>query len=170
MKTKILPQNFLFKTALLILCLFAIPDTIHAGGFEKAMTKDSIKISYKWRKYKRLRKNSPEVLMLKLENLRNAKVTVSFRVVFHWKGSLHSRSSIKEYCMKPEQTIKGKKWELAFYSQDFAKEDFTNPFFSWFVEDIHVEENQLCTPGLKLKLVPSYPDTPDKSVKPINNK
>lgn len=164
-------KNILLKSAMLIiLCMFAFPGTTKASGFEEALTKDSIRISFKWRKYKRLRKNSPEVLMLKLENLRETKVTVSFRVLFHWKGTLHSRSRTKEYCMKPGQKIKGKKWELAFYSPDFSKEDYNDPFFSWYADDILVEENPECTPGLKLNLVPSYPDKPDSTIEPINQK
>jgi len=164
-------KNFILKSVMfMMLCMVVFPEPGNAIGYEEVMTKDSIKISYKWRKYKRLNKNSPKVLMLKLENLRKTKVTVSFRVLFHWKGMLHSNSSKKEYCIKPGQTIKGNKWELAFYSPDFSEEDYNDPFFSWYVDEFIVEENPDCRSGLKLKLVPSYPDKPDTSIESINQK
>lgn len=165
------PKNFaLTSTILIMLCMFAFTNPVNAAGYEEALIKDSLKITYKWRKYKRLKKNSPEVLMLKLENLRDKKVTVSFRVLFYWEGTLHSSSVIQNYCIKPGQKIKGKKWELAFYSPEFTEEKYSNPFFSWYVDELRVEENPNCKPGLKLKLVPSYPDKPDATIEPINQK
>jgi len=164
-----LPGNFFMKGALLIMvCLFLFPEPVNGAGFEEVLTQDSIKISYKWRKYQRFKKNSPEVLVLKLENLRKTRVTVSFRVLFHWEGMLHSRSNNKEYCMKPGQKIKGKRWELVFYSSELSEEDYHNPFFAWYVDELHVEENADCTPGLELQLAPAYPDRPNTTIEPIN--
>lgn len=130
---------------------------INAQDYREKIRRDSVKISYKWRKDKILKKDSPHVLILQLENLSSSKVSLSFYVLFYWKAQLHSGSKLKEYCLRPGKKIKGKKWGLAFNSTVFTMNEYLDPLFSWYIDDLKVDKNQSCDPGLKLKLEPAYP-------------
>jgi hypothetical protein len=152
-----LPFGRILFMLLLITCLVFPYEKVNAQDYKEKIMQDSIKISYKWRKDKKLKKDSPHVLMLQLENLSSRKVTVSFSVLFFWKAQLHSSSNLKEYCLKPGKKIKGKKWGLAFNSTVFTLNEYLDPMFSWYIEDLKVKENDSCNPRLKLKLESAYP-------------
>jgi hypothetical protein len=142
---------------LIIICLVFPFGKIKAQEYKEKITQDSIKISYKWQKAKKLKKDSPYVLMLQLENLSSSKVSVSFLVLFYWKAQLHSSSKTKEYCIKPGKKIRGKKWGLAFNSTVFMLNNYLDPMFSWYIDDLQVRENESCNPRLKLRLEKAYP-------------
>jgi hypothetical protein len=142
---------------LIVVLLILVDGAVKAQDYKEKITQDSIKISYKWRKSKKLKKDSPYVLMLQLENLSSTKVTVSFMVRYYWKAQLHSGSKLMEYCIKSGKKIKGKKWNLAFYSKNFTMDDYLDPMFSWIIDDVKAEKNELCNPCLKLEINPAYP-------------
>ena len=149
--------SHLLVSILLISCFVLPCGEVNAQDYKEKITKDSIKISYKWRKEKKLKKDSPYVLMLQLENISSRKVTVDFSVLFYWKAQLHSSSALKEYCLKPGKKIEGKKWGLAFNSTVFSINEYLDPMFSWYIEDFEIKEGGDCNPRLKLKLEPAYP-------------
>ncbi len=154
---KLTYRRILFMLLLSTCCSVFPYGKVNAQDYEEKITQDSIKISYKWRKDKKLKKDSPHVLILQLENHSSKKVTVSFSVLFYWKAQLHSNSKLKEYCLKPGKKIKGKKWGLAFNSTVFTLNEYLDPMFSWSIEDLKVKENDSCNPRLKLKIEPAYP-------------
>ena len=143
----------------MIIALFisSLTAVMSAQDYKEKITKDSIKISYKWRKDKILKKDSPHVLMLEIENLSKSKLTVSFNILFYWKAQLHSSSNTKKYCIKPGKRIQGKKHGLAFHSNVFTLNDYFDPMFSWIIDDLIVEINESCNQRLNLKLKPAYP-------------
>lgn len=129
-----------------------------AQAFKEKLTQDSIKISYKWEKERRFKKDSPFILNLQLQNLSNTKVTVSFVVLYYWKAQLHSTSETKKYCLKPGQIISGKPWNLAFKSDFIVMDEFLDPMFQWEITRLKVERDTDCETGLKFKLEPAYPN------------
>jgi len=146
------------RKRLLLVLLFVFP-TIHisAQEWKQKVSQDSITILYKWEKEKGFKKNSPFVLSLKVKNKRATKVTISFVVLYYWKIKLHSTSKTKMYCLKAGQTIKGKKWNLAFTSDFIVMDKFLDPMFTWEIGRLKVEPNKDCEPGLRLRLQPAYP-------------
>ncbi|MFO7658339.1 MAG: hypothetical protein R6W78_14875 [Bacteroidales bacterium] len=142
---------------LIITFMVLPPGIIKAQEYKEKIVQDSIKISYRWQKDRKLEKDSTHLLMLQLENLSSTKVTVSFSVLFYWKAQLHSSSKIKEYCIKPGKKIRGKKWGLAFISRVFTLNDNFDPMFSWYVDGLEVRKNNSCNPRLKHKPEPAYP-------------
>ncbi len=149
-------KNKIIK-GLLLAGIFFLSKPLSANDFKEKVTKDSIKITYKWAKEKRQKEDSSYVLVLQLENLASQKVTVSFSVLYYWKVQLHSSSEEKEYCLRAGQKIKGKRWGLVFKSSVFSVNEYLDPLFSWYVDDLKVSKNDSCNSCLKLKLEPAYP-------------
>ena len=131
--------------------------TLFAQDFKEKLSQDSITFSYRWEKAQRFKKESPYVLTLQLENQSNQKVVVQFVVLYYWKSQLHSTSDTKKYCLKPGQSIKGKRWDLTFESDFIVLEDYLDPLFTWEISRLKVQKNKSCEPGLKLRLTPAYP-------------
>ena len=151
--------NLVYRTLIqnwkiLLLVIFLEIPAVHisAQGWKQEISQDSISISYKWQKEKILKKHSPYVLLLKVKNNRKNKVTISFVVIYYWKAQIHSTSETKRYCIKSGQTIKGKKWNLAFESDFIVMNKYLDPMFSWKIGRLKVEENKNCNNGLKLRL------------------
>lgn len=144
--------------AVLLICGIVLPcGEVNAQKYKEKITQDSIKISYKWRKDKKLKKESPYELMLQLENLSSSKVTVSFSLSFYWKDQFHSSFTLKEYCIKPQKKIKGKKWDLAFNASVFTQNQNLDPMFFWYIEDVEIKKNDSCNKRLWLKQEPVNP-------------
>ncbi len=146
-----MPGKKIITRLLIIAFLLSIYGTIDAQVYKEKITKDSIRISYKWQKEKCLRKDSPIVLMLQLENLSKAKVKVSFEVLYYWKVQLQSGSKTVEYCIKPGKRIRGKRKGLAFQSPGIAQNDFRDPLFSWLIDDLRVEKNDPTHTSINIK-------------------
>jgi len=124
----------------LVVFLLCICGTNDAQNYKEKITKDSIRISYKWQKENCFRKDSPIVLMLQLENQSSSEIKVSFEVLYYWKAQLYSRSETKEYCIKPGKRIRGKRRGLAFQSPEFTQNDSPDPMFSWLIDDLTVDK------------------------------
>jgi len=149
-------KGFFFKVLAVGLSL-VWGTSLYAQDFKEKLSQDSITISYKWEKEKRLKKESPYVLTLKLESHRKQKAVVSFVVLYYWKAQLHSTSKTKKYCLKPGQTIKGKRWDLTFKSDFIVLDEHLDPLFTWEISRLKIEKNKDCEPGLKLRFTPAYP-------------
>jgi len=126
---------------------------------EKA-TLDSITIEYKWSGSQALKKDSPEALFLQVTNQGTLKKLVSFELLYYQTGVLQSRSGIKEYCIKPGQTIRGKRWNLVFESVGNMADADGDSGFSWELDNLTVEQNKTCDTGLRWRLAPEHPTHP----------
>ncbi len=144
------------KNLIILLSLFLLPALINAQEYVDFVSKDEIKIEYKWRKEKLLKKNSPYVLFLRITNTGVEKKLVSFELFYYLNAVTHSRSGFKEYCIKPGQSISGKRWNLAFKSNIKTLEKINDRSFMWEIEKLKVENNELCKTGLRLKLEPAH--------------
>lgn len=128
-----------------------------AQQYQEKITKDSIVISYRWEKERKLKKDNNYVLQLQIKNTSSVKKTVDFSVLFYWKAQLHSSSNLNQFCIAPGKKIRGEKWGLNFQSSVFSIKDYLDPLFSWTINDLEIKNNQTCNPHLKLKLVPAFP-------------
>jgi len=136
-----------------LLFAFFISD---AQEYVDFVSKDEIKIEYKWRKESLFKKNSPYVLFLRITNTGVEKKLVSFELFYYLNATTHSRSGFKEYCIKPGKSISGKRWNLAFKSDIKTLEEIYDRSFMWEVEKLKVVNNELCKTGLRLRLEPAH--------------
>ena len=130
--------------------------TIQGQEYIEYKTKDKIKIEYKWRKESKLKNNSPYVLYLRITNNSVEKKLVGFELFYFWNESTHSRSGYKEYCIKPGKSIEGKRWNLVIKSDIKTLEEIHSSNFSWEIENLNIEKNELCKSGLRLRLEPAH--------------
>ncbi|HAF31023.1 MAG TPA: hypothetical protein DCG75_18450 [Bacteroidales bacterium] len=144
------------KNLVIILTLILFPILTNSQEYVDFVSKDGIKIEYKWRKEKLLQKNSPYVLFLRITNTGVEKKLVSFELFYFLNAVTHSRSGFKEYCIKPGQRIKGKRWNLAFKSNIKTLEQINDRSFMWEIEKLNVVNNELCKSGLRLKMEPAH--------------
>lgn len=144
------------KYILTLMLIFLMPLMIFGQEYVDFVSKDDVKFEYKWRKKNLLKSDSPYVLYLRIKNTGFEKKLVSFELFYFWNGVVHSRSGYKEYCIRPGQKIWGKRWNLAFQSDIKTLEEINDRSFSWEIEKIKVEDNDLCKSGLKLKLEPAH--------------
>ena len=143
----------ILRYLLLVLWGVSSTSTIHAQTYTEKFSEDSITISYKWQKVQ----DSNYTLLLEIKNNSSVQRTVAFRVLYYWKAQLHAGSELKQYCLKPGKTIKGKRWNLAFKSVVFILNDYLDPMFTWVIDDFKTEINEDCKPGLRLRWVPAHP-------------
>jgi hypothetical protein len=144
------------KNLFAIIVIILIPVIVQGQEYVDFASKDDVKFEYKWRKKNLLKSDSPYVLYLRIKNNGFEKKLVSFELFYFWNGVVHSRSGYKEYCIRPGQKIGGKRWNLAFQSDIKTLEEIHNRSFTWEIEYINVEENELCRSNLKLKLEPAH--------------
>jgi hypothetical protein len=130
---------------------------LYSQGYKHKLTQDEISFWYKWKNEKFLKLNSPKVLKLEIENLRDTRVAIQFEIIYYWEGTLHSRSDTLQYCLKPRQTIRGRRWNLIFKSDFFGNGRYLDKMFEWKITSLKVDENAKCETGMQLMLEPQYP-------------
>jgi ribonucleotide reductase beta subunit family protein with ferritin-like domain len=132
--------------------LFAITTCSFAQKWEIKGIYDDIVISYKWRKEKILKKESPLILLLSIKNNRARDVLVKFAVNYYWEGILHSSSNMNSYCIKKNRKIRGKLHGLAYSSGEFTEEQIHDELFIWEISDFEVTEATDCKPELIIQI------------------
>lgn len=144
------------KYIIILTTLFFMPLFINAQEYVDFISKDDVKFEYKWRKKNLLKKDSPYVMYVKITNYGIDRKKVSFELFYFLNGMTHSKSGYKEYCIKPGQTIKGKRWDLVFESDIKTLEEINDRSFLWEIEKLKIETGEYCETGLKLRLEPAH--------------
>jgi len=164
-RLNILPKTFknasnLSLTRRMIICgmLLFFFVGVDAQEYVELESKNEVTIDYKWKKKNFLKKNSPYLLHIRISNNSIQQKQVGFELLYYWDGVLKSRSGYKEYCIKPGQVIRGRKWDLVYQSDIKTLEEIHDRSFLWELDNFNTEDNPHCKTGLKLKieLQPSY--------------
>ena len=137
-----------------ILILFTVE--LSAQEYVDFVSEDDISIEYKWRKKQVLKKGSPYVMYLKIYNSGIESAQVRFEMFYYKNATVFSNSGVMEYCIKPGQKIKGKKWDLVFQSDIKTMKEIDDRSFSWEIDLIKIDKNADCETGLRFSLEPKH--------------
>lgn len=151
-------KNLIIRNLIFTILLFVSVSLI-AQDYKEKLTNEGIRIDYKWRQEKLLVKNSPDALFLKITNNSDNKKLVGFEINYFRNGIRTFGSDYQEYCLKPGQTIRGKRWNLAFPYVSNENEKISDEQFSWELDSLMIENNSSCESGLRLRLVPEHRDS-----------
>jgi len=113
-------------------------------NYSKLDEKDNVVLSYKWKPSKICKKDSPLILLIKIENKNDSAVIVNFTVDYFYDGSRKASSEEQVYCIKANKTIKGKLKGLGFDSSVFSNEQLLSDRFDMELNDVKVEQTTSC--------------------------
>ena len=125
-----------------------------SGKFLIKEDRDSVTISYKWKRYGLVKKDKPLCLVLRLTNYNPDRVQVSFHVDYYWKAIRKESSEEVTYCIRPESRIQGKMWDLVFSSGEFSEDRVLDKGFLWELGDLAISHDAECRTRLNIKIKP----------------
>jgi len=141
---------------LLTIALLIVLIPLHAQDYADLLTKDDIRFEYKWVRANMFKRDSPYVMKVRITNKGLEQTLVRFEMLYYFNEVLHSRSGEQEYCLKPGQSITGRRWDLVFMSDIKTMEEIHDRAFSWEVDVLTIDKDSECQPGLKLNLQPRH--------------
>ena len=135
------------KQYLSIIILFGILSSVSVFGqkeFKKLEETENVVFYYKWKPSKFLKKDSPLVLILRIENQNAHAINISFSTDYFWDGIRKATSDDQEYCIKANKKIKGKLKGLGFDTSVFSNDQIMNSRFQMEVNGIEIKEVDNC--------------------------
>lgn len=107
--------------------------------FEKTTEKDGVIFSYKWKSSEIFKKDSPLVLIIKMENKNDYPVKITFNVNYYWGMDLKATSNLQEVTIKPKMTFTHNLKKKGFDNFTFSNEDLKDDDFTFELVKIIVE-------------------------------
>jgi hypothetical protein len=137
------------KTLKLILILPAVLMLLNISvlaqkNYDPVIKEDGIEISYRWGPSKILKKDSPLMLFLKINNSNEFNAEVTFTVDYYWKGIRKASSEPNQICVKSMRTAKGRIKKLTFDRAEFSDGDLRSENFTLDVTGIKIEQTDCC--------------------------
>ena len=136
------------KKATLILIFLGIILSTSSITAQKKFTRfyeeDGISFHYKWKRTQCLKKESPLMLVLMVDNSRENHASITFIVDYYWQGIRTASSEPKEICLKANKKMKGKYRNLAFDRSRFTNEDLFSNNFILGVSGLEVQKVTKC--------------------------
>ena len=111
--------------------------------------KDGVEFSYLWKKSKVLKKDSPMILFLQIDNANEHNVSVDFTVDYYWNGIRSASSDPNNRCIKAGKTLKGKIKDLTFEKAGYSDQDIASASFSMDVTGVKVTRVETCKKSKK---------------------
>ena len=115
--------------------LFISGNLLAKQDYKSFFEEDGIEFSYKWKHSKFLKKDSPIILFLKIENANDYHASVEFTVDYFWKSIRHSSSDPQIACIKANKSAKGKIRKLTFEKGKLSDEDILSDDFILEISD-----------------------------------
>ena len=112
--------------------------------YQSFFEEDGIEFSYKWKHSKFLKKNSPLILFLKIENTNNFHASVEFTVDYFWKSIRNASSDPQSICIKANKKAKGKIRKLTFDKGKLSDEDILSDDFILEISDFETVKVPAC--------------------------
>jgi len=113
--------------------------------YSKLDEKESVVLSYKWKPSKFCKKNSPLVLLLKIENRNEYAVQTDFVVDYFWETLRKASSPNQSFCIKAGKIMKGRLDKLGFDRSKFSNKDIMSEKFIMEVSGVKVTKTKECT-------------------------
>jgi hypothetical protein len=141
-------QNRIMKTRnffiLALLLLTGIFSSYGQRGYTELKTEDNIKVMYRWQRLQHFNKNSDAVLNLRLTNLSESHVVLTYSLNFYENKIAVYESETQRLCLKPGQSLRGGYADLRFTVEGMKLEMVERDTFSWEFFDFDVEEVESC--------------------------
>ena len=112
--------------------------------YQSLTSNEGIDISYKWKHSKILKKESPLMLFLKLQNSNEYHANVNFTVDYYWQGIRSASSEPNSICIKSNRTAKGRIKKLTFDRAKLSDEDVLSDDFTLDISEIDIERVDQC--------------------------
>ncbi len=144
------------KTAVIHSLLFLIILSFTASfswprKFKVKENKENIVFYYKWNRSNLFNSESPEKLVLKLDNQNDKRAYVRFVIGYYWNGILEYHSDTVEACIPAERSLKGRMNNLAFDHADFENYEIADDDrFSWEIIYFEADMDTQCKRVWKL--------------------
>jgi hypothetical protein len=113
-------------------------------NYDPLTKEDGIDISFRWGHSKILKKDSPLMLFLKIQNSNEYHASVTFTVDYYWNGIRKASSEPNRLCVKSKHTAKGRIKKLTFDRAEFTDEDLLSENFSLDVTGLEIERVDRC--------------------------
>jgi len=133
------------KSILLVFALiFVYGNSIAQKEYKLLTEKEGVEISYKWKHSKIMKKGSPLMLFLKIENNNDFHTRVAFTIDYFWNGIRNASSEPNDKCIKANRSAKGRIKKLTFDRAKFTDKDILSENFTLDVSDLVINNVDHC--------------------------
>ncbi len=106
--------------------------------YQQFMESEKHLVEYRWQHERVLRKSGNAILNLRITNLLETPLEITFTVAFYRDGQLVFESEENVYCFKPGQRRRGGRAGLRYYVEGWSMDDVKTENFLWdlLIDDI----------------------------------
>ncbi len=113
-------------------------------GFEDFAREDSLHIQYRWQRANVFNRNSDAVLILRLTNLTEKSLQVTFAIGFYENQKILFQNRDNQVCLKPGQSLRGAPAGLRFGAEGITLDRAREEGFTFDIFDLQVKEVESC--------------------------
>ncbi|MFO7977137.1 MAG: hypothetical protein R6U64_00640 [Bacteroidales bacterium] len=113
-------------------------------GFEDFSREEGLHIQYRWQRASFFDKNSDAVLVMRVTNLTEKPLQVTFAIGFYENQMILFQNRDNQICLKPGQSLRGAPAGLRFGADGITLDQARGEDFTFDIFDLKVKEVESC--------------------------
>jgi len=132
------------KTLFLALLITLSTACFAQNKFKTFKTSEGLEFSYRFKKEKCFKKDSPLQLVLRIQNNKSEAVKLKFSLNYYWQLQNVAESEMVELCIKSGKTKRGGRAGLVFPAADLSNVQLRSSDFKFDINNLEFETVTVC--------------------------
>lgn len=137
-------RSIRYLSIVILFSFLVFPESSAQKEYETLSVEQGLEFSYLWKRSKVLKKDSPMILYLKINNSNDYNASVEFTLDYFWNGVRSASSEPITRCIKAGKKIKGKIKGLTFEKAGYSDQDINSVSLEIDVSEVTVNKVDKC--------------------------